>query len=145
MGRWNPPSSGLLRSKGWSSTDVSEDYRIFNGRVKTSSANMGPIRCPETSVLNQTTLRNNEEDEIIKVNRRGSLLSRTVSNVVCWIQVVQGRVSDGFQWRVPVKRSVATKGFTPRRKSEITQTWCCVLIVVYCICERQKYIFLWQN
>ena len=48
------PSSGLLRSVGWLSTDVSGQPvgPIFKG----------PIGCPETSVLKQPTLRNNPED-----------------------------------------------------------------------------------
>jgi hypothetical protein len=40
---------------------------------------MGHIGCPETSVFNQLTLRNNPEDEIIQVNRSGGLRSRRVN------------------------------------------------------------------
>jgi hypothetical protein len=39
---------------------------------------IGPIGCPETSVLNQSTLRNNAEDGRIQANRRESLRSRFV-------------------------------------------------------------------
>ena len=36
---------------------------------------MGPIRSPETKVLNHVTLRNNPEDGRIRLNRGGSLRS----------------------------------------------------------------------
>ena len=39
---------------------------------------MGPIGCPETSVLNQPTQRNNAEDDRIQANRRESLRPRFV-------------------------------------------------------------------
>ena len=39
--------------------------------------NMGPIGYPETSLLNQPALRYNPEDEIIQLNRSGSLRSGT--------------------------------------------------------------------
>jgi hypothetical protein len=39
---------------------------------------MGQMGCPETSVLNQPTLRNIPEDVSIQVNRSGSLRSELV-------------------------------------------------------------------
>jgi hypothetical protein len=43
---------------------------------------MGPIGCPETSVLNQPTLCNNPEDGRIQVNYSESLRSRKIGRVL---------------------------------------------------------------
>jgi hypothetical protein len=59
--RWNPRSSGTLRSVEWYSfADVSGQRigPIFNDPLK-----MGPISCPETSVKDyHSTLHNNPEE-----------------------------------------------------------------------------------
>jgi hypothetical protein len=45
---------------------------------------MVPIDCPETSMLNESTLRNNPEDGRIQVNRSGSLGSQVDSLQFFW-------------------------------------------------------------
>jgi hypothetical protein len=68
------PSSEMLRSVGWFSTDVS-------GLRVGPDLKMGPIRSPETSVLNQPTLHNIPEDGRIQVNHSGSQWSRNAEHV----------------------------------------------------------------
>ena len=52
---------------------------------------MGPIGCPETSMRNQPTLRNNPEDGRILVNRSGSLRSRIACLVIYLVTQIVNR------------------------------------------------------
>jgi hypothetical protein len=81
---WILPSSGLLRSVDWLSTDVSGQSigPIFKAHLDTRILTMGPICCPETSVLNQPTLRNDPEDGRTLVNRSGSLRSHRYNEII---------------------------------------------------------------
>ena len=50
--------------------------RTYCSHLERSSLKMGLVGCPETSVLNHTSLRNNPEDGIIQANPSGGLRSR---------------------------------------------------------------------
>jgi hypothetical protein len=56
----------------WTRADAFKSCCV-KGQALPWSLKMGPLRSPETSVLNQPTLRNVPEDEIIQVNRSESL------------------------------------------------------------------------
>jgi hypothetical protein len=61
----------------------------------------GTKRCPETSVLNQPTLRNNPEDGRIQVNRGESLRYRMYKVVQIWPGLIvckQVTVCPGHIW-----------------------------------------------
>jgi hypothetical protein len=115
---WILPSSGLLRSVYWLSTDVSGQPigPIFKSQVTsfldTWRMKMGPVGYLETSVLNPT-LRKNPEHGRIQVNRRGSLRSRqgllnikSVSFVTTFIRNIfhAQQVLQELHWRLAQKR-----------------------------------------
>jgi hypothetical protein len=64
----------MIRDTGWLNTDISglPIGQIFKGSVSWP-LKVEQIRSPETSVLNQPTLRNIPEDNRIQVNRKESL------------------------------------------------------------------------
>jgi hypothetical protein len=82
---WIVSYSGMLRSIGWLSTDVSGRPigPIFKGNLDNWLLKMGQIGSPEMLVLNQTTLRNIPEDYRIRVIRSKSPRSAGCVVVLC--------------------------------------------------------------